>query len=213
MFLLHALKSLYFSLLQLYSCLFRHEDCLTMLILETETRPPHVKTCLAYMRTAKAQISLRIRAVWSGPSLSANRIIGYYKIKYMNGEQRPGWYLAHAQDDLNAHCTWPKALFRMTRPIGSSVEKQTDRIALHILWLKISFSWKNLNKLDKLGIPCLPYMFIYLILYLILLFNKSILPPVNVCKVVGWVANSVDPVLRRLIWVYTVCSSLSEYVE
>ena len=29
------------------------------------------------MQTAKAQISLRIRAVWSGPSLSAYRIIGY----------------------------------------------------------------------------------------------------------------------------------------
>ena len=32
------------------------------------------------MRTAKAQISLRIRAVWSGPLLSANRIIGYYRV-------------------------------------------------------------------------------------------------------------------------------------
>ena len=32
------------------------------------------------MWTAKAQISLRIRAVWSGPSRSTNRIIGYYKI-------------------------------------------------------------------------------------------------------------------------------------
>ena len=29
-----------------------------------------------HMRTAKAQISLRIRAVWSGPSLSANKLIG-----------------------------------------------------------------------------------------------------------------------------------------
>ena len=51
------------------------------------------------MRTAKAQISLRIRAVWSGPSLSANRIIGYYRM--MDGEQRPGCYFAHAQDDMN----------------------------------------------------------------------------------------------------------------
>ena len=32
------------------------------------------------MRTAKAQISLRICIVWSGPSLPANRIIWYYKI-------------------------------------------------------------------------------------------------------------------------------------
>ena len=33
-----------------------------------------------YTLTAKAQISLRIRAVWSGPSLPANRIIGYYRM-------------------------------------------------------------------------------------------------------------------------------------
>ena len=34
-----------------------------------------------HMRIAKAQISLRIRTVWSGLSLSANRIIGYQKSK------------------------------------------------------------------------------------------------------------------------------------
>ena len=31
--------------------------------------PHHEKTCLCYMRTTKAQISLRIRAVWSAPLL------------------------------------------------------------------------------------------------------------------------------------------------
>ena len=40
--------------------------------------PSHAKRVFGYMRTA--QISLRIRAVWSGPSLSANRIIGHYKM-------------------------------------------------------------------------------------------------------------------------------------
>ena len=38
------------------------------------------KRVFGHMRTAKTQISLRIRAVWSGPSLSANRISGYYKM-------------------------------------------------------------------------------------------------------------------------------------
>ena len=33
-----------------------------------------------HMRTAKALIRLRECAVWSGPSLSANRIIGYYRV-------------------------------------------------------------------------------------------------------------------------------------
>ena len=37
------------------------------------------KCVLGHMWTAKAQIRLRIRAVWSGPSLSANRIIVYYR--------------------------------------------------------------------------------------------------------------------------------------
>ena len=32
------------------------------------------------MRTVKAKIRQRIRAVWSGPSLFANRIIGYYRM-------------------------------------------------------------------------------------------------------------------------------------
>ena len=40
-----------------------------------------MRICLfGHIWTMKAQISLRIRAVWSGPSLSASRIIGYYRI-------------------------------------------------------------------------------------------------------------------------------------
>ena len=38
------------------------------------------KRVFGHMRTAKAQVSLRIRTIWSGPSLSANRIIGYYRM-------------------------------------------------------------------------------------------------------------------------------------
>ena len=38
------------------------------------------KHVFGHMRTAKAQISLRIRAGWSGPSLSTNTIIGYYRM-------------------------------------------------------------------------------------------------------------------------------------
>ena len=39
--------------------------------------PRHEKTCFCHMRTTKAQISLRIRAVWSAPLLLAARIIEY----------------------------------------------------------------------------------------------------------------------------------------
>ena len=54
-------------------------------------------------------------------------------------------------------------------------------------WLKISFS---LEILDKFGIPKYSHFFS---LHLILPFNKTILLPIIVCKIVGWVANSVDP--------------------
>ena len=46
------------------------------------SRNIYVAPCenFGHMWTAKAQISLRIRAVWSGPWLSANRNIGYYRM-------------------------------------------------------------------------------------------------------------------------------------
>ena len=37
--------------------------------LQRSYEPRHEKTCLCYMRTTKVQISLRIRTVWSAPSL------------------------------------------------------------------------------------------------------------------------------------------------
>ena len=42
-----------------------------------------------HMHIAKAKISLHIDTVWSGPLLSANRIIRHYRI-CINGEQMPG---------------------------------------------------------------------------------------------------------------------------
>ena len=54
------------------------------------------KRFFVHMRTAKTQISLRIRAVWSGPSLYANRIIGFYRINELTANAR----LIHAQDEL-----------------------------------------------------------------------------------------------------------------
>ena len=62
--------------------------------------------CLAVRKplfgsTAKAQISLRFLAIWSGPLFSENRIIGEYTI--LKGEQMPDWAFAHVQDDVNPH--------------------------------------------------------------------------------------------------------------
>ena len=47
-----------------------------VLFSDSESDGPR-QTKFGHVRTVKAQISLRIRAVWSGPLLSANRIIGY----------------------------------------------------------------------------------------------------------------------------------------
>ena len=43
--------------------------------------------------------------------------------------------------------------------------------------------WEILDKFDKFGTPS----------FLLLLLNKSILLPADVCKIAGWVANSIDP--------------------
>ena len=43
----------------------------------------------------KAQISLRIPAVWSGPSLSTNNIVGYYRMENKGLDE-----IAHGQDNL-----------------------------------------------------------------------------------------------------------------
>ena len=63
------------------------------------------KRVFRHMRTPKAQISLRIRAVWSGHSLFANRVID--TIECMYGEQIPRLDHAHTQDDVNPY------IFRM----------------------------------------------------------------------------------------------------
>ena len=59
------------------------------------------KRVLGHMRIANAQISLCINTVWSGPLLSANGNIRYYRM--FQWGQRPGWYFAHEQDDVNLH--------------------------------------------------------------------------------------------------------------
>ena len=52
------------------------------------------------MLAAKARMSLRVRAIWSRLSLSANRTIVYYRIYFME-TLGPDYYFAHAQDYLN----------------------------------------------------------------------------------------------------------------
>ena len=87
----------------------------------------HVKTFLRLMRTAKAQISLRIRTVWLGPLPYANTT------EFMNWEQRPVRFFAHAQDVLN---------LRLLRMLECT-------FSLHAAHIKFNASLDN-NKLNFL---------------------------------------------------------------
>ena len=60
----------------------------------------------------RAQISLRIRAVWSGPPLSANRIMGYYRLCEWRAKARMILF-ACAEWYECALCACSKALFLM----------------------------------------------------------------------------------------------------
>ena len=75
---------------------------------------PKRKRIFGHMRTSKAQISLRIRAVWSKFSLSANRIIRYHRMYQWRAKARmgpcacAGWCesanVVHAQRHVFAWC-------------------------------------------------------------------------------------------------------------
>ena len=80
------------------------------------------KRVFGHMRTVKAQISLRIRADWSGPSLSANKIIRYYKMYECRRKARMILCAcARGSGPANvAHVRW--ALFRLTRSTSCLIE-------------------------------------------------------------------------------------------
>ena len=70
------------------------------------------KRVFTHVRVTKAQLRLRNRAVWSGPSLSSNRIIGYYLIYDWRAKPRmilcacAGWFesahFAHVRRHFSA---------------------------------------------------------------------------------------------------------------
>ena len=79
-------------------------------------------------------------------------------------------------------CKWLVHWIRLH--IQGQIQRELGRI---LLLLKISFSWEILDYFDKFTLNVHT-----LAVCLILLFNKSILLPVSVCKITEWVANSVD---------------------
>ena len=78
--------------------------------------PRHEKYVFGYMQTAKNQISLRIRAAWPVPSLTAN--LDYFILQNI-------WVESNGPDDtlpmnrmilICPFCTYSKTRFGLTRP-------------------------------------------------------------------------------------------------
>ena len=70
-----------------------------------------------HMLTAKAQIRQRIRAVWSGLSLSADRTIGYYRMYQWRANARMRLWASVEWTWICAFCACSKAQFRKAWPI------------------------------------------------------------------------------------------------
>ena len=90
------------------------------------------KHVFGHMRTAKAQISLRVRAVWSGPSLSANRFIGYYRMFE---------WRAKARMTLCACAGWSESVHVAHVECTFSIDIFTESLSTSIFWsFKVTWS-------------------------------------------------------------------------
>ena len=104
-----------------------------------------------HMWTAKAQIRLHGCAVWSGPSLSANRIIGYYRTYEWRAKALmilctcAGW-------SESVHFVLLKTLFSLILPIYSRLSlSQTPRyqnfqFEITAVWDNRSWNVKNIKQ-------------------------------------------------------------------
>ena len=107
------------------------------------------------MRRAKAQISLRIRAVWSGHSLSANRIIRYYRM-YEWRESKGLDYLLRRMIWICVFCASSKA------PFSFNATRTVSQASAFISLYFFLPSRNDCNTIDgPLGINCLPWLVLY----------------------------------------------------
>ena len=74
------------------------------------------KSVFEHMRTAKPQISLRIRAVWLGPSLSANRF--HYRMNQLKVNARIRLGACMGWEWICAFCACSKTYFGLSGPIS-----------------------------------------------------------------------------------------------
>ena len=106
--------------------------------------------------TAKAQISLHIRAVWSGPSLSANRIIGYYRMYQSRGKtQKILWACAGWIWICAFVCDW-RQFFTWNSPYGkypnSNNEPAHHKIYYKTITLRLAWTSTQYGKSSLLSI-------------------------------------------------------------
>ena len=107
------------------------------------------------MRTEKAQIRLRIRAVWSGPSLSADRIIGYYRMFQWraNAWMRPCACTGWCESAHFAHVR--RRLFRLSPPIFVRTYVEANCSCLFLGFVTLSWKKEIYIYKKKLKITCI----------------------------------------------------------
>ena len=106
----------------------------------------HAKTYLWVY--AKAQISLRMRAVWSGPSLSASRIIGHYRMYEWRANARMRLCACAEWIWICAFCACPETLFRLTRPKYTCRQQNMYNFSASVYALYY-------NSADQITVDCL----------------------------------------------------------
>ena len=130
-----------------------------------------LKHVFRHMLTAKAQISLCIHAVWSGPSLSTDRIIGYYRMFQWRGNAQmricvcAGWYRSlHFEQTLRHFFTWcsshiwhrqyhAKCVFIHIHTIFTISIQTSELLTVHILKFKQVCFLTHLCQVDSSTIP------------------------------------------------------------
>ena len=105
------------------------------------------KCILGHMPTAKVQLSLRICAVWSGPSLSANRIIGHYRMNQWTANARMRLCACVGWIWICAFCACSKTPFRLAKPIYSWLSLSRTRLSRITAYLEVKI-W-SLPKHEK----------------------------------------------------------------
>ena len=92
-------------------------------------RPIVRKHVFGHMQITKAQINLLFRAVWSWPSLPANRLVGHYRMLLVKSKGPGGTLRMHRLIWIFAVCACSRALVLLS----STNMKGTDEGVLHIL--------------------------------------------------------------------------------